>query len=196
MKIYFSASITEDEKVKGYYKQIISALEGMGHTVLQYGSDHLKPSELLNRSDEQIESAYKMLDKLMKQADLIVTEVSYPSIGVGYEISEAVSQKKPVLALSHKEAGFQPLATLQGNKSKYIEYHQYDNDIEGILKTFIDKARDIIDTKFILIISPEIDKYLEWVSQERRMHKAQIVREAIENQMLKDKEYQQFLKDL
>jgi hypothetical protein len=49
--------------------------------------------------------------------------------------------------------------------------------------------------KFIFIISPEIDKYLEWVSNERRMHKSQIVREAIENQANKDKEYQEFLRD-
>lgn len=195
MKVYFSATITEDKDLKANYKKIIDTLKSMGHEVLQYGSDHLSPTELVNRSDDEIENAYKMLDKLMKQADAVVTEISLPSVGIGYEISEAISQKKPVLALTYSKANFQPLATIEGNKSKFIRYVRYDKeDIEGSLKKFIDNSRDIIDTKFILIISPEIDKYLEWTATERRMHKAQVVREAIEDMMNKDKDYKNFLK--
>lgn len=195
MKIYFSATITEDKDLKANYKKIIDTLKSMGHDVLQYGSDHLDPTELVNRSDDEIETAYKMLDKLMKQADAVITEISLPSVGVGYEISEAISQKKPVLALTFSKAKFQPLATIEGNKSKFIKYVKYDKEsIEETLKGFISDSKDIIDTKFILIISPEIDKYLEWAAGERRMHKAQIVREAVEDMMHKDKDYKTFLK--
>src|SRR5690348_2172248 len=52
-----------------------------------------------------------------------------------------------------------------------------------------------LDSKFILVISPEINRYLEWASTEKRMHKAQIVRGAVEELSYKDKRYQQFLKE-
>ncbi|MBL8015571.1 MAG: hypothetical protein JNK26_05295, partial [Candidatus Doudnabacteria bacterium] len=75
--------------------------------------------------------------------------------------------------------------------AKYSKVEEANNEIDQFLK----EARDMIDTKFILIISPEIDKYLQWSSEERRMHKAQIVRNAVEDTMNKDKEYKQFRKD-
>ncbi len=62
----------------------------------------------------------------------------------------------------------------------------------GNLEKITRKLRE--DPKFILIISPEIDEYLEWVSQKRKMHKAQFVRESIKAKMLKDQEYQQVLR--
>lgn len=195
MKIYFSATITADKDLKNNYKTIVDTLKKSGHEVLQYGSDHLSPTELVNRTDEEIEKAYKMLDKLMKQADIVVAEISLPSVGIGYEISEAISQKKPVLALTYKKADFQPLATIEGNKSKFIKYVKYDQEnIITVLNSFVEESRSIIDTKFILIISPEIDKYLNWAADERRMHKAQVVRNAVEDMMNKDKEYKAFLK--
>lgn len=44
--------------------------------------------------------------------------------------------------------------------------------------------------KFIFIISNELDHYISWASNSRNMHKAQIVRDSIEYQMLHDNEYQ------
>jgi len=49
--------------------------------------------------------------------------------------------------------------------------------------------------KFILIITPEIDRYLEWSSIERRMHKSQVVRAAIEKVIKRDGEYQDCIRD-
>lgn len=57
----------------------------------------------------------------------------------------------------------------------------------------IAKLEKVAEIKFILILPPTIDKYLAWATSEHRMHKAQLVRGAIEETMLKDKEYQQFL---
>lgn len=197
MKVYFSASVTDDATQKARYAKIIEQIKELGHDVLQYEVSKLNPQEMMGRSDTDIKNAHKKLSQYMRQADVYVTEITKASVGVGYEISQALSDKKPVLVLIHESEPFKSRATLLGNTSKLITYTKYQEDELGsIMKSFLDNAKSSIDTKFILIISPEIDKYLEWSASERRQHKAQIVRNAIEDTMEKDKEYKAFLKEL
>lgn len=195
MKVYFSATITENNELKNSYKEIIETLKKQGHKVLEYGSDQIEPQNLLNRNEEEIKKVYKELDNFLKQADVYIAEISQPSIGIGYEISQAISNRKPVLALNHKhKSDFQPLATIEGNKSKYLQHATYtEGNLKNIVNDFLNTAKQKLDTKFILIIPAEIDRYLEWASDYKRMHKAQIVRNAIENYMEKDEEWQEFL---
>lgn len=190
MKIYFSATITKDKKHKTIYDKIVDFLEGEGHTVLTYQSHQLDPKTLINRSDNEIRDTYKELDKFLKNADLYIADISLPSVGIGYEISQAIALKKPALVLNHESTEFQPLATIEGNKSKLLSYETYNKDnIEKKIGSFVKESKKKIDTKFILILSAELDRYITWVASNRRMHKAQVVRNALNKELKKDKEY-------
>lgn len=194
MKIYFSATITDDEQYKSSYKQILNILKQGKHDIYEYGSDQLDTSKILSQSDDEILKIYRELDKFLKQADVYIADISLPSVAIGYEISQAIVMRKPVLALINEKSSFQPLATIKGNKSRYLELEKYNVDtLPKILKDFMKKSKKKLDSKFILIVSPEIDSYLTWSSQENRIHKAQIVRDAIEKVMNKDTEYKKFL---
>lgn len=196
MKVYFSATITDDARYKKSYKQILSVLKGSGHDVFEYGSDQLDTSKIISQSDEDILKIHKELDKYLKQADVYIADISLPSVAIGYEISQAIAFKKPVLALINEQSEFQPLATIKGNNSRFLRLESYnEKTLPKVLKDFMKDSKQKLDTKFILIISAEIDRYLEWSSQENRMHKAQIVREAIEKVMNKDRKYQKYLSE-
>lgn len=195
MKVYFSASISGDEAVSKRYTSIIETLKSLRHEVLQYSS--VSPQEMMQKSDAEIQSDHKRLSQYMRQADVYVADITKASVGVGYEIAQALADKKPVLVLIHESEPYKSRATLMGNPSKLIKYTKYNEEnLKATLETFLDEARSKIDTKFILIISPEIDKYLEWAGAERRQHKAQIVRNSIEEAMNKDKDYKDFLKNM
>jgi len=194
MKIYFSATITDDKSVKNRYKEIINVLKENDHDVYQYGSHKISPHELIHRSDNEIMKVYKELDNYLKNSDIYIAEISEPSIGIGYEISQAIVLKKPVLVLNFEKSKFHPLATIQGLKSKFITYKEYNlTNLKNILKDFLKLAKQKVDTKFILIISPEIDRYLEWAADFKRMHKAQLVRNAVEKEMESDSDYKKYL---
>jgi len=188
-------TITSKQDVLGH---LVDAFTKKGHVIID---SIIKTSDqaVYTKDEEQLLQLYKKLQGEVKTSDFLVAEISEPSSGIGYLISQAVAEKKPVLVLMKEDTkGNAPLPLTVGD-NKYIHFETYKDiepEIEEIVARFLNKMKDIIDTKFILIISPDIDKYLEWASQERRMHKAQLVREAIEGQMNKDKEYQQFLKDL
>jgi len=155
-----------------------------------------KVEDYLGLDEEQAFNIFRKSQKSLLEAEVVIADVSHPSDRIGFEIATAINEKKPVLALIKK--GIKLAPPIQGNNSRYLTVAQYDGieDVEHIVKKFIQDAKKNIDTKFILIISPQIDKYLEWVASERRKHKAQIVREALESQMSKDKEYLAFLKDM
>lgn len=195
MKVYFNATITSDPNLRGMYKNIRDILTKEGHQILEYGPDaYNNPEELAQRSDDEIKDSYNQLNKYLKSCDVLIAEISQPSSGLGYEISQAVTLKKPVLILKYDKAQFEPLSTIQGSKSNFIKYKTYnERTLEGLVKSFLSDAKDLVDTKFILIIPPEIDRYLEWNARERGKAKAEVTREAIERSMNEDEKYQEHL---
>lgn len=96
--IYFSGSISGGRADLALYRRIVETLEAEGHRVLagavtaEHIGEHgeiLGPAEICARD-------LRWLD----QADLLVAEVSVPSLGVGYEIAYATrSRGIPAIAL-------------------------------------------------------------------------------------------------
>lgn len=189
MKVFFIADRRSKEMMTNY-TQIIKELEKGGAKV---------DKSWINRSSEEdshdFENAYKRNMKSIKECDVIVAEVSELTTGIGFLISTALNLKKPVLAMFNRSSKVPASTTLKGSNNKLLDFREYsDTDVPAQIKGFFGKVKSLLDTKFILIISPEIERYLEWASDYRRMHKAQIVRQAIEDMIGKDKEFKEHLK--
>ena len=96
--IYFSGSISGGRADLPLYQRIVETLEAEGHRVLAgavaaehvgAGGEILHPPDICARD-------LGWLD----EADLVVAEVSVPSLGVGYEIAYATRVRRiPVIAL-------------------------------------------------------------------------------------------------
>lgn len=138
-----------------------------------------------------LEGSYKKNQRLIKNADVVVAETTDFSSGIGYLIAKALNDKKPVLALYNKTLGDKPSNIIKASSvSKLLTFEEYNEEgLSQSVKKFLNKVRKLLDTKFILIISPEIDRYLQWAADFKRMHKAQIVRNAVEEMIGKDTEY-------
>lgn len=197
MKIYFAASILgikRDEKAEKWQKKIIAALKEQGAEVWD-GNFNTPPKELYEESEDEYINIFKRNSKIIVGSDIVVAEVSMSDSGVGYEISFALHNRKPVLAL-YNEKSIEPTAPpIMAGKNKLLTFIKYkEEEIPQIIKKYLKQVKQKLDTKFILIVSPEINQYLEWASDYKRMHKAQIVRFAVEKEMDDDKEYKRFLK--
>ncbi len=195
MKVNFAGAITDDKSAKERYAKIKAAVSKSGSTVTHRQHEKLSTGEILKRTDKEIKDSYKLITMSMKSADVFIADITLPSVGVGVEIAQAMEERKPTLVLRYKNEKEAPIANIKANQSVLMTYREYDdNNIEEIIADFLKEAKEKLDTKFILIISPDIDKYLKWASDEYRMHKAQIVRDAIEDKMKKDKDYKDYLK--
>ncbi|MBN1915654.1 hypothetical protein JW796_01495 [Candidatus Dojkabacteria bacterium] len=138
-----------------------------------------------------IASPGKDSKKKLSESEIVIIEDTFNSTDTGFDLATAAYLKKPILVLRMKDKteGERNYSS-KSKRLRELEIVEYtEKTLDNEIKTFINKAKKLIDTKFILIISPEIDKYLQWVSENRRMHKAQIVRKAVESLMENDPEY-------
>lgn len=133
------------------------------------------------------------IKKSINKTDFIVVDITEESREMEYIISYANDAKKPVFIMYNTKTAksFPNFIKHLAETSKLLEFGEYINvkELKENLKAYIKKLKSLIDSKFILIISSEIDRYLEWSSSQKRMHKAQVVRAAIEEMINKDKEW-------
>ena len=134
MIIYCAGPIRGNLTYQDSFKKIIEYVENLGHSVLTELSG--KFSSSIPLTDKQI---YKRDLKWIDGSKIMIAEASGPSLGVGFEISYAIFQRKlPVLVLYNSEIE-QISAMLMGCDSPLIsvEKYQNDDDMKKILKQFI-----------------------------------------------------------
>ena len=63
----------------------------------------------------------------LREADVVIAEVTTPSLGVGYEVARAAVMGKPVVGLFRPEAGRRLSAMIRGNPAvQVLEYASAD----------------------------------------------------------------------
>jgi len=132
MKIYFSGSIRGGRQDADLYQELIEELKKYGDVLTEHvGSselkDHLTDRQIHDRDIEWLE-----------EADIVLAEVTTPSLGVGYEIGRAISLKKPIYCLFRERSKESVSAMIKG--SPELTCHSY-RDLSGA-KSII---RDILD---------------------------------------------------
>ena len=140
MKIYFAGSIRGGRDDQPLYFQIIEHLKKTC-TVL---TEHISDTKLTTTGEpgEKDEWIYSRDMDWLNEADVLVAEVTNPSLGVGYEISKAESSGKPVVCLFRESSGRTLSAMIAGNTNLKIVYYdqpeeafqQLDSFLAGILK--------------------------------------------------------------
>ena len=123
MKIYFAGSIRGGREDQKLYLQIIAFLQEFG-TVL---TEHVGNAKLTEMGEQEPTDSFifeRDMDWL-RSADLIIAEVTTPSLGVGYELGAADYLGKEVLCLYRPQLGKRLSAMIGGNK-KFTVY-EYSN---------------------------------------------------------------------
>lgn len=188
MKIYFTAAISDiPSDHQKNYQRIVEVLKGLGYEVK---ADHIigKTRQILeSQSEDEAKAVARKLISWKHQADLVVSETSYPSFGVGQEISYALSQDKPVVALYLP--GREPhLLTSIGEEYLYPAEYEIPT-LKKILSEYVDYAKEAADTRFNFFVSSEINAFLDWVAKARKIPRAVFLRQLIEEDMRKNKQY-------
>ncbi len=138
MKIYFAGSIRGGRQDIEYYKELIEHLKKHG-TVL---TEHIASSELTSMGEEQLqdEEIYNRDLEWLNQAEIVIAEVTTPSLGVGYELAIAEQLNKPILCLYRPEKRIS--AMLAGNKKlRMVAYNSIEEATKAI-DNFIKNVRD------------------------------------------------------
>ena len=121
MRIYFAGSIRGGRDDADLYLKIIDHLKSFGDILTEHVGDNALTASGENLMDD-ISIHERDMDWLI-DSDIIVAEVSNPSLGVGYEIGRAIEYNKKILCLYRKKDKKRLSAMISGsNKLTCIEY--------------------------------------------------------------------------
>lgn len=96
------------------------------HDAINYGGSPL-PSDKIYERDTQ----------MIKDSDIMVAEVTNPSLGVGYELAYAEKLGRPILCLFNTTSKNKLSAMVSGNSYNTVSYTSPD-EITAKVKEFID----------------------------------------------------------
>lgn len=149
MKIYFSGSIRGGQEDAGLYKKIIDELKKFGNVLTEHIGSQTQETTL---SDIEIHDRDL---KWVMESDVVVAEVTTPSLGVGYEIGRAAEFNKPIICLYRKNGKKQVSAMIAGcSQVKSFEYKEIEDAKQILAEQFRDINKDWKNISYLIDGSP------------------------------------------
>ena len=136
--IYFCGSKFGGRQDEILYNILFKKLERFGDVIQPFD-----PEKGINQIGSRREHGLSMHDRdvvLLTMCDVMVAEVTHPSLGVGYEIGRAVELGKPVLCLYRPLPRKKLSGLLRGmDNSEYLRVVDYDapDQVDQIFQDFI-----------------------------------------------------------
>ena len=122
MKIYFAGAIRGGRDDAEFYFNIIHDLEKFGAVLTEHvGNTELSEKGEISQTDNDI---FQRDLNWLQSADVVVAEVSTPSLGVGYELGIAEKLKIPILCLYRPIKGKRLSAMINGNEKFQCQAYQ------------------------------------------------------------------------
>jgi hypothetical protein len=189
MIIYFSASARSLKKDIKRYRRILTIARSLGHT---FTNDWVETAwQQVARSGTYegiIKGIVHSADLGLRSAEVVIAEVSgVSSFGVGYEVSRAMQERKPILLLATKEDS--PNSYASGIENDLVTFKVYDSDlalekhVEDFLKENTVKNKDL---RFNFVLDRQIYNHLRQRSFSTGRTKAEIVRDLLIEDMKVD----------
>ena len=135
MKIYFAGAIRGGREDAEFHFNIIHYLKKFGVVLTEHvGSTELSEKGEISRTDNDI---FQRDLNWLQSADVVVAEVSTPSLGVGYELGIAEKLKIPVLCLYRPIKGKCLSAMINGNEEFQCRAYQGFDEAKTHINNFL-----------------------------------------------------------
>ncbi|XP_068597605.1 5-hydroxymethyl-dUMP N-hydrolase [Brachionichthys hirsutus] len=138
VKVYFCGSICGGRNDVPVYQKVVKKLRTYG-TVL---TEHVSSSELTDKGEDAVVAGARAIHdrdvEWLQESDVIVAEVTQPSLGVGYELGRAVAMKKRILCLFRPSSGRCLSAMIRGAEDgqMFVVRDYVEDDLDNILEEF------------------------------------------------------------
>ena len=134
VKYYFCGSIRGGRQLASTYEKLIQMLQTHGEVL----TEHLGNDEEI-QSKDRILSDREIHDQdlqWVRESDLVVADVTLPSLGVGYELGRAIEMGKPVLCLFNSGAENTLSAMIAGCENMEIHEYSDPNELKEVFTEF------------------------------------------------------------
>ena len=189
MNIYFIASpraIVNDKVLfKKIYDHLAKDNRMLSNLVLEVDNNNV--DSFYSASHEQRIAHYKRTIQAVKDADIVVVDVSLHSMSMGFIVNKALELGKPVTVIHPKD---NPPYFFSGIESDRLIVVGYKSDnvlsvVDGAIKT----AKSLMDVRFNFFVNQKHLNYLDYVAKNRMIPRSVFLRDLIEREIKKDKSY-------
>ena len=135
MKIYFSFSIRGARASRKNLKFVTDVMRRYGQILTEVGANELLvDASRRGLSDKDV---YERDLLWLREADVLVAEVSAPSLGVGYEVAKAEYLGKPVVCLYQESAGRRLSAMIAGDPNITVMRYKTKEEAASHIEKFL-----------------------------------------------------------
>lgn len=137
LKIYFSGSISGGRDDQDLYGVLIRRLKDHGDVL----TEHIGDEDLTAAGENDETDAYIFQRDVdwLQAADVVIAEVTTPSLGVGYELAVAEQLGKPTLCLFRESSRRRLSAMVAGNPALTVARYDEISEAEKQLDRFFQR---------------------------------------------------------
>jgi hypothetical protein len=186
MKVFFTAAQRGKKELGEQYKKILSSIKDIGYNSIDdsiiniSGDDFYKNFEDMGKDEH--EKFYNKILASLRKSDINVFECSFPSLGIGYQITKSLEYGKPTIILYFENTPSH-LFFAGADDDRIIMRSYTDKTIKKVIKEVMELARERRDKRFNFFISPRLLDYLEQSSGKDGITKSKFIRDLIVNKM-------------
>ncbi len=133
-KVYFACSIRGGRSDAAIYKKLVKVIDQHAKVLTEIFADKKLTAAGMKEPAGDI---WSNDIKWIEQADVLIAEVTNPSLGVGYEIAKAEKLGKPILCLFRPEGERKLSAMIQGSPSATVVEYRQLKTAEHAIKEFL-----------------------------------------------------------
>jgi hypothetical protein len=188
MKIFFVGSPRALKEHKNELTKIYHTITQLGHENLYHLVINSNPDTFYNKNETQINFHFKTTSQALHAADLLIVEASIHSLSMGYLVRMGEELDKPVIVMY--KSGSEPFF-FSGNTYERLLLVEYTlESIKENLTQALSYASDLLDTRFNLFLSPQMNSYLKWITKRNRTNRSTYIRQLLQNEIKQHPEFQ------
>jgi hypothetical protein len=185
MIVHFTASKRDIVEEYQNLSKIAGIIKSLGHTFAREWWDEEYGRAKAGNGEPDVD--WKKINEeamgALARADVVIIEATAKTLSVGFQLANAIQQKKPVLVLTKNNSLSGTFGS--GISSDLVRFADYDDEnITKIVSDFLhDNTIDTKDMRFNFFINRPIYNYLRWASFKTGKTKAEILRELVEREI-------------
>ncbi|XP_040034061.1 5-hydroxymethyl-dUMP N-hydrolase isoform X2 [Gasterosteus aculeatus] len=145
MKVYFCGSIRGGRDDVRVYRRIVQKLQSYGSVL----TEHVSFTEISERGEDASSAGDRSIHDRdvdwLRQCDVVVAEVTQPSLGVGYELGRAVAMEKRIFCLFRPTSGRNLSAMIRGaaDGDVFVVKDYIEDEVENVLEEFFKHLKNV-----------------------------------------------------
>ncbi len=138
MEIYFAGSIRAGRQDVGTYAALVGHLKNYGRVL----TEHVGDPNLTSSGEADAVFVFERDMNWMDKAEVMVAEVSTPSLGVGYEIARAEQRRLPILCLYRRGSERKLSNMIAGNGKLVVREYSETGEALARVDEFFKSIKD------------------------------------------------------